>query len=644
MNRSRTLLAAPTLTLLLIAATPTNALAQSSNQPEFYKAYYLEKEAKDYAAARTLYSKVVNARVSDDVASAARAGADRCRDHLAAQNFASLMPPDALAYVEITRPGQIIEKLAEMLGLTTNDMQQVLSKRPSKASSAPFHVPEEVAISPALFEVLSSFGGAAFAMTNFDPNEGGPPSGLAVIHHGDAALLKGLLETFFQFSPVAEKIGDMPTFGFHCSKMGEITGVLTQSLLIVGTGRDLVEGAVKRLVNSDTPSLATRDDLSEVMTDRTGATIFAFCDLAAVLKRVTGSMSEDDRQEFQVANVLGDLDHLRWATYSMGIHEGALTTQLAVRYADDHRSIVYNLLRLPPMTRQCLSRVPKDAAGFFGLGLNPALVQAAADAAGQPGDKVAVTGFDIGREFFGNIREVCAFIVPGAMSEGDGEVSKIPNVGILLAVNDVARSKALWNQLLTIPGLVAGKEPIAPKAVQIGETDVMSYAIPEFGRVYLAEFDGCIAIGLTRTALKAAMQAGSKNRSVLDDPVLGKVIEKMPTDSSIMVVAHVGRLAKVAAGSGDMGMAMAAGPAAELCSNTVAWLGLGQSPTQLTLRTSISGLPNINAAIKKFSPMINAFAGQAGAFHQEKDDDVVKVEKRTEKRTDKKRKHKPEPL
>jgi hypothetical protein len=482
-------------------------------------------------------------------------------------------------------------------------------------------------------------------VTSFDPNEGGPPSGLAVIHHGDAALLKGLLETFFQFSPVAEKIGGMPTFGFHCSEMGDISGVLTQSLLIIGTGRDLVEGAVKRLVNSDTPSLGTRDDLSEVLTQREGATIFAFCDLSAVLKRVTGAMDEDDKQDFQIANVLGDLDHLRWATYSMGIQDGALTTQLAVRYADDHRSIVYNLLRLPPMSRQCLSRVPKDAAGFFGLGLNPALVQAAADAAGQPGDKVAVTGFDIGREFFGNIREVCAFIVPGAMSEGEGEVSKIPNVGILLAVNDVARSKALWNQLLTIPGLIAGKQPIAPKSIQIGETDAMAYSIPEFGKVYLADFDGCIAIGLTRAALKGAMQAGSKNRSVLDDPVLGKVIEKMPKDSSIMVVAHVGRLAKVAAGSGDMGMAMAAGPASELCSNTVAWLGLGQSPNQLTLRTSISGLPNVNAAIKKFSPMLNAFAGQAGAFqHDEEEDDEVKVEKRKEKKVEKKRKQSPEPL
>lgn len=643
MKRTRIPLIAPALALFLISAAPASALAQSSNQPDLYKAYYLEKEAKDYAAARALYNKVASARVSEEVAASARAGADRCRDHLAAQNFASLMPPETMAYVEITRPGQIVEKLCEMFGLTTNDMQQVLAKRPSKTSTAPFHVPEEVAISPALFEVLGSFGGAAFAMTSFDPNEGGPPTGLAVIHHGDATLLKGLLETAFQFSPIAEKVGDMPTFGFHCSEMGDITGVLTQSLLIVGTGRDLVEGAVKRLVNTDTPSLGTREDLSEVLTDRTGATIFAFCDLSAVLKRVTSAMDEDDKREFQVANVLGDLEHLRWATYSMGIHDGALTTQLAVRYADDHRSIVYNLLRLPPMTRQCLSRVPKDAAGFFGLGLNPALVQAAADAAGQPGDKVAVTGFDIGREFFGNIREVCAFIVPGAMSEGEGEVSKIPNVGILLAVNDVARSKALWNQLLTIPGLVAGKEPIAPKTVQIGETDVMSYVIPEFGRVYLAEMDGCIAIGLTRTALKAAMQAGSKNRSVLDDPVLGKVIEKMPTDSSIMVVAHIGRLAKVAAGSGDMSMAMAAGPAAELCNNTVAWLGLGQSPTQLTLRTSISGLPNINAAIKKFSPMINAFAGQAGAFQQEKDD-VVKVEKRKEKNVSKKRKQNTEPL
>lgn len=637
MERSRLSLVAPLLAILVVAAAPLRAAAQSSNQPDLYKAYFLEKESKDYAAARALYERVVSARVSEEVAVSAKAGADRCRDQLAAQNFAMLMPPDALAYFEITRPGQIIEKLAGMLGLTTKDMQQVLSNRPSKTSNAPFHVPDQVAISPSIFEVLGSFGGAAFAVTDFDPHHDGPPSGVLVIHHGDAALLKGLLETFFQFSPIAEKISGMPTFGFQCPEFGAISGVLTQSLLIVGTGRDLVEGVVHRLEHADSPSLGSREDLSEVLTQRTGSTLFAFCDLSAVLKKATDGMSENDRREFQVANALADLDHLRWATYSMGIHDGALTSQLAVRYADDHRSIVYNLLRLPPMTRQCLSRVPKDAAAFFGMGLNPALVQAAADAAGKPSDKIAVTGFDIGREFFGNIREVCAFVVPGAMAEGNGEVSKIPNVGILLAVNDVNRSKALWNQLLSIPGLIAGNEPVAPKSLQIGSTNATAYAIPDFGKVYLAELDGCIAIGLTRPALKAAMQAGSKERSVLDDPILGKVIEKMPTDSSVMAVAHIGRLAKVAAGSGDMGMSMAAGPAADLCANTVAWIGIGQSPTQLTLRSSISGLPNVNDAIKKFSPMINAFAGNAGAFHSQ-NQDVAKVEKLKEKSPRKKRK------
>lgn len=597
---------------IIVGAAPLRVAAQSGNQPDLYKAYYLEKEARDYAAARALYEKVIKAKVNEEVAASAKAGADRCRDYLAARNFALLMPPDAMAYFEITRPGQIIEKLADMLGLTTKDMQKVLANRPSKASNAPFHIPEQVVISPAIFDVLGAFGGAAVAITNFDPGQDGPPSGVLIAHHGDATLLKGLLETLFQFSPTAEKIGGMPTFAVQAPDFGEITGVLTQSLFIVGTSRDLVDGVVHRLITSNTPSLGSREDLSEALTQRTGSTLFAFCDLAAVLKKARGAMSEDDAREFKVANAVADLDHLRWATYSLGIHEGALTSQLAVRFADDHQSLVYNLLRLPPMTRQCLSRVPPDAAAFFGMGLNPAWAQAAADAAGRKSDKLTVTGFDIGREFFGNIREVCAFVVPGPMAGGNEGASKIPNVGILLSVNDVNRSKALWNQLLSIPGLVAGNEPIAPKSLEIGSTDAMAYSIPDFGKVYLAEFDGGIAIGLTKTALKAVVQAGNKDRNILNDPVMGKVFEKMPADSSIMAVAHIGRLAKVAAGSGDMGMAMAAGPAAELCANTVAWFGIGQSPTQLTLRTSISGLPNVNDALKKFSPMINAFAGSMG--------------------------------
>ncbi|MEK6642615.1 MAG: hypothetical protein AABZ08_01800 [Planctomycetota bacterium] len=575
---------------------------------ELYKAYFLERETRDYAAARKLYQSALRQDLAVEAKRSAKAGADRCRDHLAAQNFATLMPPDAVVYADISRPGEILEKLCGMLGLTTEDMQGILAQRPSAEAKGPINVPSQVAISPSVFEYLRAFGGAGIALTSFDPEGGKAPTGVMVIHHGDVALLKGLLETAFQFAPTAEKISDMPTFGSELPEVGKVCGVLTECLLIVGTGRDMVEGVVSRLAG-DAPSLASRDDLQELMKQRTGATLFAFCDIQGVLKIAKEKMGERDRREFDIANGLADLDSFRWASFSMGIHEGTLGAHFAVRLADDHRSMAYNLMRLPPMTRKCLESVPANAAGFIGLGLNPALVNAAVDTAKKhQNGKQGVTGFDIGREFFGNIQELCAFVVPGE-SKGDG--GHIPSGGIVLSVNDPARSKALWDQLLSIPGIVEGHEPVRPEATKIGETEATAYALPKIGKVYLAEMDGCVVLTSTRPAMKACVQARTRQKNILNDEVMGKVIENMPADSSIMFAAHAGRVMEAGAAQGNPAMAMAAGQAKQMASKTVVWAGLGQSPNEMTLRVSVAGLPNVNDALRTYGPMINTFANMA---------------------------------
>lgn len=606
-------------TLIVPFASPMAAWCQSGNEPGLYKAFYLEKQAHDYAAAQLLYREVLAHRPSDEIRRIAQSGAERCRDGLVAENFASIMPTDAVAYVELNRPGEILQKLAGMIGLTTDDMRGILEERPSKISNSMAYVPSHVVISPSLFEHLAAFGGVAAALTDFDPEGHAAPSGVLVLHHGDAAGLKGILETVFQFAPLAEKLQGMPTFGATVPELGQVTGVLSESLLIVGTGRDLVQGVVERLVGERTDSLAARPDLADLDGQRRGSTLFAYCDLQGVIQRATKQLSERDRREMKMIDGLVDLDSLRWAAFSLGIQDKTLGLQFALRLADDHRCIAYNLMRLPPMTRQCLKSVPTDAAGVFGMGLNPSLTYAAADAAREHGSGQAITGFDIFREFFGNIREICGFVVPGEMK------NDIPNACFVMAVNDIAKSRALWDQFLSIPGLVDGNEPIAPKGIKIGSAPVTVYSVPEVGKVYVAELNDCIAIGLTRNAIRAAISANTKGKSVLDDPTLAKAVEALPRDTSIMAIAHIGRLAGVAAGHSDgPGEAMQAKMAGEMCSNTIASFALGQAQNQMTIRMSVRGLPNINDALKKFGPMINAFIPAAPAPQTQDSERVAK--------------------
>lgn len=603
------------LVLFLSLGTVTvPALAVAGAESELHEAYYLEKQLKQFTKAREIYDQILQDQPKGEVGRAAKAGSDRCRDHLAARNFARLMPENTLIYMELTRPGEIIEKFAGMLGLTDTPIREVLSTRPSAESSVPFHVPSELSISPALFEALASFGGAAVAITDLDFDGNRPPVFVIAIHHGDVKLLKGFLETAFQFTPTAEKIQDLPTFGYTIPELGQVTGVLTESLLVISNGRSLVEGVVNRLTGSTAASLASRQDLQEAIGDRSGSTVFACANLHGLFELAKKSVHPHDRNELAAVNAFADLDSLRWATFSAGIDDGVLGAQVTVRLADNHRSVIYNMMRLPPMSRTCLKYVPPNAAGILGIGLNPAMAQATLNVAeDRGGDSTSVTAFDIGREFFGNIREICAFVVPGSMSTPNGQDGgpPIPNIGILMTVNDVDKSKALWNQILTIPGLASGDDPIKPRSVKIGRTPATAYAIPDFGKIYMTELDGCIAIGLTRRALKASIRASNKQKSILDDDVVGKVIAMMPKDSSVMVAAHFGRMAEVACGAGEFEVTAFAKPISKLCQNTVAWFGLGQSQSQLTVRSAISGLPDVNEALKHFGPMLNAAAGFA---------------------------------
>ncbi|GJQ26747.1 MAG: hypothetical protein HBSAPP02_17790 [Phycisphaerae bacterium] len=594
-----------------------------AEKPDLYRAYFLEHQERDYSAARELYLAAIESDLPADQQAVARAGANRCRDHLVAQNFATIMPPDALGYVELSRPGDVFEKLASMVGLTTTDMSQVLAQRPGTDANAFFHIPQQVAISPALFEVLRSFGGAAVSITGIDSEIGDNPRGVMVIHHGDVNLLRGLLETAFQFAPTTEKIMDLPTFGVTIEGV-RVVGVLTEALLIVGSSRDLVEGAVARLNDSNVPSLASRPDLSELMASRSGATIFALADIQAILKVAQGHMSERDRKEMAVVDAIADLKSFRWASYSWGIHDGVLNSRITLRLADNHRSIAYNLTRLPPMSRKGLAKVPMDAAAVFGFGLNPALANFAIDSTSRgrkegaetlssAGASPAISAMDIGREFFGNIQEVCAFVVPGKMQkgEGDSELERVPNAGVIIAVNDVARSRALWDQFLSLPGLVEGHDPAPPRRIKIGETPVTAYQIPSVGSIYLAELDGCIALGLTRTALKSAIRASTKGESILKDAQLGAVIAKLPADCTIMGAAHIGRCAAVAVDSGEPGLAMVAQQVAGYCRDTVACIAVEQGPSQFSVRMSLAGLPNLNEVLKQYGPLLNGMANMA---------------------------------
>src|SRR5262249_16067445 len=149
---------------------------------------------------------------SEQVRAEARRHADRCRDELAAENLAALVPPNVMGYIELRKPMALVCSLAEAVGLAGRDIREALGTRPDVDSNLQFNIPKQITLSPSPVEALSSFGSMAIAITDVRGDE---PQGVLILHHGNASLIKGLLETGIQFAPTARKIAGLPTFKFE---------------------------------------------------------------------------------------------------------------------------------------------------------------------------------------------------------------------------------------------------------------------------------------------------------------------------------------------------------------------------------------------------------------------------------------------
>jgi hypothetical protein len=97
-----------------VAAAPPGA---DDLEAAFHKAYFAEVEQGNYAAALVGYEGVAHAPgASQELKVRAQARADSCREALRAADLFSLLPPDALAYAEVSRPGQHLARILEKMG------------------------------------------------------------------------------------------------------------------------------------------------------------------------------------------------------------------------------------------------------------------------------------------------------------------------------------------------------------------------------------------------------------------------------------------------------------------------------------------------------------------------------------------------
>ena len=569
---------------LSIALASTTSLAKSDGKAKFYEAYYLEQVKADWTAAAKLYEKVASdRRAPDEMRSQAKARLVACREELIAGDFARLMPPNALAYIEINRPGEQLTKLLGSLGLIAGADQVVAegSKR--------------VAISPALIKALLGIRGVAVAITGIDPRNG-EPTGVAVLHPGSVEAIRGLLQTGLPAGGTAvAPIGGYATYDIE----GEALVTLTSRMVIASRDRSQIEGVVARLTGKDKNSLATNATIAEALGDRSDALLAFFINAKPIMPMIKGMMAAhggDDAHKLAMMDSILDLDSLQSVSGKIGVSDAGLSLDIALRLDEGHRNLAYNFLRAPAINQETLKCVPSGVAAFIVGALNDASSSYSSGSGAKPGDPPIVTALDFGREIFANITSVAIFALPPAGDRSAGGMP-IPDIAAAITVNDPTQSEALWTTILGVAGMATGTPVMEGEKTQIAGISVRTYSLPENMTLYFTVMGNDIVVASTRSAMARTIDAKRKGKSVASDSAFASSLARLDKKSTKGVFVHAGRVAQIAKQFMPPGDLEEAEPFLAALESTVAAIVIQHSDQMFGISASLSGIPNVGELV-----------------------------------------------
>ncbi len=551
-------------------------------QDVYYRAYFLEQEKGDFAAAAKLYSQVARASdVGADLKSQARARLAACREEIASSDLLRLMPPDTLAYAELNRPGEQVGRLLKSLGLLAGDQPQL------KTAAG-----RRIAISPVLIKELLGLRGAAVAITGFDPSSE-MPTGVAVINPGNLQVLRGLLESVLPAA--AETVESTKGRQTFFVPEAHVYVCLTSRLIIVSPDRDEIENVLGRLDGTVKESLATVRGLPDVFTQRGDSMVF-FCANAKKIIPLFSKMHGGSNDLAQARAIL-DLDSLRWVTGRAGVNGDGVFFELAVRLDAGHHNFAYNLARTPPISAETFASVPRGAAVFVAGALSEPGTQYRRPADGADG-RPTVTGLDIGREFFANVKDFAIFALP-PKGDGRSEGPPIPDVAAVIRVHDSSRSEALWTQILGIASMAAGAPTSVGETVEIGGIDATAYRFPPGVTILVGRKDDKLFIATTREAFRQAGAAGKKGGSILNDQAFAASLASLDATTSKAAFINPGRCLQIGRQFMGEGERQKTEPFVDLLSRTIVAVRTNESEQELRITAQVSGLPDIGPLLSE---------------------------------------------
>jgi tetratricopeptide (TPR) repeat protein len=559
----------------------TDVARADSPEATFHQAYYVEQEKGDLETAAKLYDEVVNSDgATEELKARAQARLARCREAIAAEDFARLMPIGTIAYFEFNNPGDQVHRLVDMLGLLGPDLD---TKAPGASEYAEG---KHIAISPILIRELLGIRGFAVAVTGFDPVNK-MPSAVAVFDPGSVDVIRGIIETAL---PAAAQPVE-PIEGFKTYNVEDKVFVcLTARMVIVSPQRGNIASVARKLKKTGQKSFATNPAMAEVLQHRQNAAIFFCVNAKPVVPILTGIAGVS--HELAIARGVLDLDSLQWIAGRAGVDDDGISLDVALGLDAGNHNLVCNALRTTPISAELLKCIPNGAAGFVAAGLGYTQPVSEPPTPDEGKKLPSVTGLDFGREIFANIVDFAVYALPPA-DETAEVTGLVPDVAITIRVNDPTKSRALWTQILGVASLATGAPTIEGEMERISDVDVQVYSLPANVSVYFATVGDKVIVSGTRYAMTQALLAANGGDNVLSDAAFKPGLKNIGDHTSKAAVVHAGRCFEVAKRYMSSGDIREAEPIVATMSDAVASLICHESDERFHLSLAVTGLPNL---------------------------------------------------
>ena len=576
-------------------SAPANLVAQA-----LYRQGMCYLKLKEEPSAKAALEKLVAEHADQaELVAKARAALDDMTDF----DPALLMPPGTLLYVEFGSPGRQIETILKTLKGTPfeNPLAAIAGAHPAQAAQGPANLVAAL-LNPSMMAEFKKIRSFAVGVTGIAQNN--PPM-VGVFCPGKSDAMRGLIQAALGVAgPPGELIEGMQTV--EIKNFG--AAAYDDKVVIVARPAAQLQWCVKQYKGvSSEPSLASSNSsfkkLSKLERLNTFMTLWAQAGEAYAQFLKMFPAGQVPPGVFSV-NALVDFANIDDLTLVESIETNGVSSSFDFQFKDGHHCLAYGVIRTPNITRAGLEAVPGEAVAVASFALSPQNSQLA----GQIQGKVqSLTGLDLGREIFANIEQISLFAMPPFGDAASWATNHfLPDqFGLTITSRNPEQTRQILSTLLGTASAVSEKtgslNPGQFKVGRAGQRDLYCY---------LDQAGGTTLLSLNPDVIHACVAASQSHKSICAAGPLNGAASQLAPSSSKFLAVNVGGVIRLLAPvliGGSVNKEQAAplldglAQLAQAADATTIQVRTDEQPNELTLASSVTGLPALDKVIGPIS-------------------------------------------